>query len=153
MKRPRLTMQLNNRPEAVERACAAAAHVLQQGGAAPATRYTAHLVIEELLTNIIKYAHDDQVPHPVKLLLDHDGANWRLTLEDEGRPFDPRNALPPPDGPLEERPIGGLGLHLVREMTDAMLYTREHGQNRVTVVLRREPSTGREDHATQTQDS
>jgi anti-sigma regulatory factor (Ser/Thr protein kinase) len=49
---------------------------------------------------------------------------------DYGRPFDPLSVPPPDlDAPIEERRIGGLGLHIVREMMDTLEYAREGGRN------------------------
>ena len=55
-----------------------------------------------------------------------------LTVTDDGHPFDPRE-VPEPDIqlPVEERPVGGLGIHLLRKMSDRMEYGREGGRNRL----------------------
>jgi len=57
-----------------------------------------------------------------------------LTVTDDGHPFNPLEA-PEPDTtlPVEERPIGGLGIYLLRKMFDRMDYTRTDGKNRVTL--------------------
>ena len=54
----------------------------------------------------------------------------KITFADSGIPFDPLNA-PPPDVnlPAEERPIGGLGIFLVRELMDDVSYRYENGKN------------------------
>lgn len=50
--------------------------------------------------------------------------------EDDGRPFDPSSAPAPRlDLPLEERPLGGLGVHLARRVTDAIEYRRQDDRN------------------------
>ena len=57
-----------------------------------------------------------------------------LNFVDDGREFDPL-AAPAPDlrRPAEERPIGGLGIHLVRELADRLEYERAGGLNRFTI--------------------
>ena len=61
-----------------------------------------------------------------------------LTIEivDDGRPFDPLTDAPKPDvnAELEDRNIGGLGIHLVRKMMDDVRYRREEGKNHLTLV-------------------
>ena len=51
---------------------------------------------------------------------------------DDGRSFDPLTTPPPDmDLPLEERPIGGIGIAIVRALVDEIGYTREHNHNRL----------------------
>jgi anti-sigma regulatory factor (Ser/Thr protein kinase) len=58
-------------------------------------------------------------------------------VEDDGRAFDPLQAeRPPPPVNLEEAPIGGLGIHLIRSMLDECHYRREAGWNRLTLIAR-----------------
>ena len=63
-----------------------------------------------------------------------------MLIADDGRPFDPLTEAPEPDleSAIEDRPIGGLGVHLVRTMMDEVRYRREEGKNRLTLVKRRE---------------
>jgi anti-sigma regulatory factor (Ser/Thr protein kinase) len=58
---------------------------------------------------------------------------------DSGRPFDPLSDAPEPDlnAVVEERRIGGLGVHLVKTLMDQMHYKRENEQNRLTIVALR----------------
>src|SRR5262245_795700 len=87
--------------------------------APPAAEFLTDLVIEELVTNTIKYGYDDKDAHRIHVCVRfHDG---RLCVEvrDNGHPFDPlAQEAPDLTLPAEERPIGGLGIHLVRQMTD-----------------------------------
>lgn len=104
-------------------------------------RHFCNLVIEELVTNCIKYGYDDDAPgHAIDIELKLSTRELTLTVTDDGRPFNPLE-LPEPDFnlPVDRRPIGGLGLHLLRRMSDGMEYIRERGKNRVTLrkVLRR----------------
>jgi len=57
-----------------------------------------------------------------------------IKVEDDGRPFNPLLS-PPPDlhRPLEQRRVGGLGLHLVRELTNCIEYDRVDGKNRLVI--------------------
>lgn len=64
-----------------------------------------------------------------------DGGILEVELEDDARPYDP-TAVPHPDidAPIEARPIGGLGIHFVREMMDGFAYRRSEGRNVVTLT-------------------
>ncbi|HEX4193960.1 MAG TPA: ATP-binding protein, partial [Stellaceae bacterium] len=55
-------------------------------------------------------------------------------LSDDGRAFDPLNAPPPDlDSAIEDRRIGGLGVHLVKTMMDDVTYAYRDGRNHVTL--------------------
>jgi anti-sigma regulatory factor (Ser/Thr protein kinase) len=66
----------------------------------------------------------------VWLELERADGKLNLSLSDDGPAFDPL-ALPTPDldAPLEERPVGGLGVYLVREMMDDVSYSHRGGRN------------------------
>jgi anti-sigma regulatory factor (Ser/Thr protein kinase) len=97
----------------------------------------AHLVFEEIVTNIIRYGFSDGSEHAIKVGAHMDGGDVTLTFDDDGRPFDPRTAPPfaRPDK-LEKAPIGGRGLMLVRRAARHLDYTRtEDGRNLLSVTL------------------
>jgi anti-sigma regulatory factor (Ser/Thr protein kinase) len=102
------------------------------------------LIIEELLTNLVKYGY----PHPtsrggasIALAVERD--RLRLDMVDDGVAFDPLAvATPDLDLPVEQRAVGGLGLHLVRSLAAEARYERADGRNRLTLVRqlgRRDP--------------
>lgn len=94
----------------------------------------AHMGVEELVTNCIKYGYDDAREHVINVSVSIADGRIAVRVADDGRPFDPVNA-PPPDLslPPDQRPLGGLGLHLLRTMSDRMTYERRDGLNRVTI--------------------
>ena len=59
---------------------------------------------------------------------------FRPSVEDDGLPFNPLEAPEPDlDSPIETRQIGGLGIHLVRNVTDGLEYRRNEGRNRLVI--------------------
>jgi anti-sigma regulatory factor (Ser/Thr protein kinase) len=96
------------------------------------------LVAEEVLTNIAKYGFEPGATPAVELLLSFRDDAAVLEFRDGGKAFDPL-AQPPPDldAPLEERPLGGLGLPLVRALVSEARYVREGPTNVLTLVKRR----------------
>ena len=96
----------------------------------PKRTYAVRLALDELLSNVIRYAYDDAAVHRIGLKLET-GVPFALTIEDDGKPFDPLADAPPPvlDGPVEDRPIGGLGLHILKKMGLRLAYRREAGRN------------------------
>lgn len=94
------------------------------------------LVLEELFTNLVKYGRGDR--GPIEIGLERTGARVRAWLrESAAEIFDPTNA-PQVDvtRPLGERPLGGLGLHLVRQMTEEFRYEWKDGVGTTSVTLR-----------------
>lgn len=91
------------------------------------------LILEEAVTNVINYAFADRPPpHMIRVRLDI--ALERIVAEvvDNGRPFDPLSrAEPDLSRPAEERQPGGLGILLMRRMTDRIEYRRSNGDNRL----------------------
>ena len=87
-------------------------------------------MLEEIFTNIVCYAFQDRVAPPIEVELDRRGDAIAVHVADAGRPFDPRT-VPPPDlsADLDHRPIGGLGIHLVRKLTEDLAYERRAGIN------------------------
>jgi anti-sigma regulatory factor (Ser/Thr protein kinase) len=100
----------------------------------PKRKYAVRLALDELLSNVVRYAYDDGARHRIDLKLETD-APFHLTIADDGKPFDPTADAPPPvlDGPVEDRPIGGLGLHILKKMGLRLAYRREAGRNVVRV--------------------
>src|SRR5687767_9287118 len=93
------------------------------------TRYRIELVFEELVTNVIRHSSSHHLNPSIEARVTFEHDCIVLTLEDDGRPFDPRQyeiAAPPKS--LEEASVGGLGIMLVRKACDQIEYerTREH---------------------------
>jgi serine/threonine-protein kinase RsbW len=101
--------------------------------------FRVNLAIEEIVTNIIKYGYDDTAPHAIKVFLALCPDTIRLRLEDDGHPFNPLQT-PAPDihVPLDQRKVGGLGLHLVREIVGRIVYRRENGANILEMNIARQ---------------
>ncbi len=108
----------------------------------PALAYQVNLVIEEVGVNVVSYAYgDDGEAHSFDISVASAPDAVTIEVVDAGRPFDPLTEAPPPDleSDVDERPIGGLGVHFVRKMMDEVRYRREDGKNCLTMVKRRDP--------------
>ncbi len=105
-----------------------------------AIAYRINLALEEVLTNTIKYGYADDGAHEIVIELQQTPDGMKVEIDDDARPFDLTQA-PVPDlaAPIEQRPIGGLGLHFVRTMMDEVRYRRAGGHNRLTLVKRLTP--------------
>lgn len=102
----------------------------------PRQKYAVRLVLEELFTNIVKFTNHAPYSDAVECQVEIVPGAIFLSLEYQGPRFDPREAPTPNlDLPLEERPLGGLGIHLVRNMVDDLEYTHESNTNRLVVRI------------------
>lgn len=140
-KAERTTFTLTNRLVELERAGRLLAEFGRSHRVPAETTFACDLALGELLTNVISYGYEDGREHEIVVRLSIAEGEMVVEVEDDGRPFDPL-AAPAPDlaAPLAERPVGGLGLHLVRSVMDDVEYHRRHGRNRL--VLRKAMGVG-----------
>jgi len=111
---------------------------LQQAGVAEPLSHAVDLALEELVGNTIRYGYDDGDVHRIRVQLELTADELRLTLEDDGRPFDPTRAPEPPrPRSLSEAPPGGRGIPMVRRLFHDMRYQRAPGANRLALSLPR----------------
>lgn len=104
-------------------------------GLDPTLMMSLNLALEEAATNVIMYAYpkgDDGWADVDVLATESD---LTFTLSDKGKPFDP-TAAPEADITLsvEDRPIGGLGIFLVRNIMDKVTYQYKDGKNILTML-------------------
>jgi sigma-B regulation protein RsbU (phosphoserine phosphatase) len=93
------------------------------------------IVLDEMLNNIVSYAYDDEDEHEIDVHIELSGKRLVLTIKDDGVPFNPfGRGAPDTSLSVEDREIGGLGIHLVRNMMDEYLYQRHINKNVVTLV-------------------
>jgi anti-sigma regulatory factor (Ser/Thr protein kinase) len=92
------------------------------------------LVLEEILMNVISYGGDGAHKPSISMHLSQKGDLVSMEIADDGIPYDPLTA-PPPDleSDLDHRPVGGLGVFLIRELMDSVAYRHENGRNHLTV--------------------
>ncbi|WFS62171.1 SpoIIE family protein phosphatase [Pseudodesulfovibrio thermohalotolerans] len=94
------------------------------------------LVLDELTTNIISYGYADFDEHPIDVTISLEGDLLTIRVEDDAEPFNILEAPEPElELPLEERakPVGGMGIHLVKSMVHGIHYKRENGRNVLTL--------------------
>lgn len=125
---------------------AIANYVKQRSSEAGLSRIAAHnlrLAVDEIATNIICYGYRDAGGDNVLKLYSHmDEHTLTLWLEDNAAPYDP-TATPEPEGlnrPIEERPVGGLGMYLAVQSVDHLYYEQIETFNRTVFVMNR-PAT------------
>lgn len=130
-----LNLKVATRHEELERVSAAIEDFGLEAGLPLGLVFKINLALEEIVINVMNYGHDDGL-HEIEILLASDDDTLTIEVIDDGRPFDPLNDAPIPDtsAELEDRNLGGLGIHLVCEMMDDVRYRREEGKNHLTLV-------------------
>jgi anti-sigma regulatory factor (Ser/Thr protein kinase) len=101
-------------------------------------RHDVRLVAEETLINVVRHGAGGTDSLTIDLRCDIEEHAVRIEVHDNGPAFDPlSHPAPDLDAPLEERPIGGLGVYMVRTLADEASYRRSEGRNELRLVLRR----------------
>ena len=93
------------------------------------------LAVDEAVTNVILHGYGGR-GGPVEIEVSGRPGELVIRLRDHARPFDP-TSMPAPDltGPAEERRPGGLGVHLIRQVMDQLIYRRpEEGGNELILI-------------------
>ena len=121
---------LKNTPEAKERVAPALEEFAREHQIPRQVIHAVDLSLEEHLTNILNYAYTDGSSHLIVVRLElHQ--NWlTIQVEDDGIPFDPlKRPLPDTSVPLEQKPVGGLGIYMIRKLMDEVAYARDKQKN------------------------
>ena len=100
--------------------------------------FNLELAIDELVTNSISYGFNESEAKPdIRVAAATEADTVAVCIEDNGAPFDPFEEAPAPDFELgiEEQPVGGLGVHLVKNMVEEYRYERLDGYNRLLLRM------------------
>ena len=101
----------------------------------PSTTMTLTLAIEEAVANIMKYAYPEGEVGSIEINATINEGSLSFTIKDSGAPFDPTQ-VKKADITLsaEDREIGGLGIHLIRNIMDTVEYHHTSNQNILTLT-------------------
>ena len=104
--------------------------IAQRRSLGPGLVASINLALEEAVTNVIMYAYPKGTKGTFSIDSKDSTGLLEFTITDSGTEFDPTSA-PKPDTSLdvEQRSIGGLGIHLVRSIMDSVTYQRKDGKN------------------------
>lgn len=127
---------LENRLDELQRFITTLTEFARVGGLPEEVSFSVQLAIDELFTNIVSYGYDDEDSHQIEIKMSVQGRELRIDLIDDAKQFDPLHeaAQPDLDANLEDRRIGGVGIHLVKTMMDEVSYKYEDSKNQLTLV-------------------
>ena len=109
--------------------------IAEESGLSQPLSMSLNLALEEAVTNVIVYAYPEGTDGLVDIEAIIRKDLIRFIISDSGQPFDPTQVEAVDINlPLEERPIGGLGIHLVRSIMDEVSYERVDGKNHLYLI-------------------
>lgn len=124
-----LVLTIRNDLDELSKAANAATRFLQANNASPEVVFAANLAIEEIVSNTIKYAYSDTMPHEITILCALTESALEIEITDDGNEFDPFGHPKPDLSQPRNQKIGALGIHFVRNTLDACRYVRREGRN------------------------
>ena len=96
--------------------------------------FVINLALDELITNTVTHGLEDMAEAEIRITMRVDAGMLTVVMEDNGQPFDPtQDTQADVTSSLEERAVGGLGLHLVKSFADRISYEFVEGRNRLTM--------------------
>lgn len=128
------TTRLPAKKEYLEKLQSCVMDTVRELGASPKTLFNIELALEEILSNVIKYAYPDGSGEvEIECFIDETGM-LRILIRDWGAPFDPTHCeAPDVCQDVCERPVGGLGIYLTRQLAGDLVYERLSDGNRLTI--------------------
>ena len=95
------------------------------------------VVVDEIVSNVIKYAWPEAGAHELVVRLTVDDSGVEVEVVDNGQPYDPREAPAAPRSAPGSMPRpGGVGIHMVKQLVDGFEYERVDEHNRVRLTKR-----------------
>ncbi len=132
---PTLTLRLANDLSEIRRLADALAAFASRHGVSDRAVHHLSLAADELLTNAIEYG--GAAPgQRIVVRVTREPDQMVVTISHRGVPFDPTAQVAPPDldADLDDRPVGGLGVHFAKTLLDGLSYVRRRGANRLTLT-------------------
>lgn len=130
-----ISVRIANDLSELERLAGVVEEFCERNGLEAKLVFNLNLVLDEIVTNTVSYGYDDAAPHVIDVVLRREGGMLTLVVEDDARAFDPLEAPEPDlDASLEDRRVGGLGVHLVRTLMDTVDYDRVADRNRLVMT-------------------
>ena len=130
-----------NEQSAIPQLMADARRFLEQKKVAEEISDALDIALDEILSNSVNYGFSDSARHEIIVEFEVEADAVVVEIRDDGKPFDPLS-VPVPDleASLEERQVGGLGMHFVRTLLDSVTYSRRNGWNVLRLVKQTPPA-------------
>lgn len=108
----------------------------QTHGIADDELFNVRLVLDEAVINVIVHGYEDTNEHLINVSLRLENRLLFVHIDDDGVPYNPLDAPPPRfDLPIEQRRIGGLGVHIMKTLARSVEYRREDDRNHLDIEI------------------
>lgn len=134
----RCQLTITNQVDEISRLADFIDEIAQQANIDPALAMSLNLALEEAVTNVVLYAYPEGQAGTVDINAEVADGLLTFVVTDSGKAFDPTTQVAEADITLsaEQRPIGGLGVFLVKQIMDTVSYRRADGKNILTLSKR-----------------
>lgn len=134
MAKNKISFKLKNKLSELDTLCQKLEEFGESIGLSPKFIFETNLALDELFTNIISYGYSDKKVHHITVTISLQDNELLFSIEDDGVPFNPTEAEEPDLGcTIEECKIGGLGIHLAKNLMDEVCYQRCKDKNILTL--------------------
>ncbi len=108
----------------------------QSHGISDDDMFNVRLVLDEAVINVIVHGYEDTREHEINVALVLDGGLLAIHVDDDGVAYNPLDAPAPRfDLPIEQRRIGGLGVHIMKTLAKSVEYSRANERNNLDIVI------------------
>lgn len=134
-KKNTMKLKIINRPDEIGRIATAITDFATSHGLGNELINEVNLAIEEVVINIIHFGFENKNERSINISANIIKDRFVVDITDDGRPFNPLEASPPDVNlSVEKRPIGGLGIYLVKHFVDDVVYERKKELNHLTLI-------------------
>jgi serine/threonine-protein kinase RsbW len=130
------TVLLENKIEALEKINGFIHEIATKSNWSDSLVFKSTIITEEFFTNTVKYGFQDQKLHEIELVISDTDMDIEIEIIDDGMEFNPLEMESPDTEALaEDRIIGGLGIHLSRNLSREIKYKREDNKNHIKILV------------------
>ena len=130
------TFKINNSFHELEMLCAQVNNLAHVDNFPKQLVFCLNVCLEEIVSNIIKYAYNDDEPHKIDIRLEIANEIITLTIIDDGHEFNPLEAEKPDiNSDIKHRKVGGIGIFLTCKMANKITYARKDDKNILKILL------------------
>lgn len=131
-------LTVHARAENLARIAAFLGDIAEQWGLGPKETFDVQMAVDEACTNIMEHGYGGDESGTIEIVCRQTDAGCAISIRDFGRAFDP-DAVPEPDieAPMEERPVGGLGLFFMRQLMDDVHFHFDEAEGNVLTLTKR----------------